>query len=196
MKLLFSLCLILSMLFSCKKKCELNGRYVVPLYISLSPTPSVIANKDTLKLRISIPFNAFDLRSPSYKISTENKDFSRLYIGFSGAAPTLGVQPIVPELDGFMEVKTIAGRRASSSGLLFEFEKGDTSWMISLNILFLKSFDGVFMVRLFPIEYRDDCLLIQPAQVLVGTQTNHYLIRERLNWPLSPYEDDIFFYVE
>jgi hypothetical protein len=183
--------------YGCKKKCELASQYVVPMYLKISPVPRVKLGNDTVTVTATVPYNTADLRLPGYPVSLKEYKPSNLYFGVSPCLPndSQPIPPVDPFKSGLMELIIVSGKKVSPN-LLFDFSAGDTAWVVSFKLVPKKGFDGIFFLSASRIQYKDACVQIDPVTVLVNTPKSHHLIRERLNWPLSPWENDVFFYVE
>jgi hypothetical protein len=94
-----------------------------------------------------------------------------------------------------MELIIEKGKQVSKN-LYFEFEATDTAWTVQFKLIPKQKFDGIYYLSTSQIQYKDDCMQIDPVVVLVNTPVSHYLIKDRLNWELSPWQNDVFFYVE
>jgi len=179
------------------KKCEQAAQYVVPMYLEISPVPKVRVSIDTITVKATIPFNTADLRLPGYPVNLNRFKPSDLFFGLSACPSKDGhpIPPINPFKNELMELIIEKGKQVSKN-LYFEFEATDTAWVIVFKLIPRKKFDGIYYLSTSQIQYKDDCMQIDPVVVLVNTPLNHYLIKDRLNWELSPWQNDVFFYVE
>ncbi|TAD84209.1 MAG: hypothetical protein EAY75_13520 [Bacteroidetes bacterium] len=198
MKNVIYFCMLLSVLAAaCKKKCELAAHYVVPMYLKISPSPTVRLGTDTIRVTASVPYNTADLRLSGYPVSLKKYKPSNLFFGLSPCPTNDSGRPIDPFKTGLMELVVVSGKAIGRrESLLFDFAAGDTAWVVSFNLVPKKPFNGIYFLRPFQIQYMDECMQIDPVAILVNTPTSHHLARERLNWPLAPYENDVFFYVK
>lgn len=187
------ICLVLA---ACKKECAQSGHYIIPSFIRSSIGEKVKLQLDTLTLSVSIPYFATDIRNGE-KIITSSIRPSKLYIGLF-AMPKVGfVTPPIDVLkEKFFEIITIYGSRIDSRSLVFNYEATDTCWEVRLMLIPKKSFDGLFFFRHGIVKYTDECLMVEAVPMLVNTSRNFHLISERLLWNISPWENDIFFYIE
>ena len=179
------------------KKCEQAAHYIVPMYLEISPVPKVRLGIDTLIVTATIPYNTADLRLPGYPVSLKQFKPSDLYFSLS-SRPSFGEppnSPIIPYLDGFFELFNDIGKQKGKY-LLFEFAESDTAWIVKFKLVPKKSFEGIYNLRISPVQYKDNCMQIDPVLVLLNTPTNHFLINERLSRPFSPHQGDVLFYVE
>lgn len=197
MKNLSCIFILLVLCVSCKKKCDNAGQFVVPMYLDITPTPIVKLGKDTITISASVPYSTQDMRIPGFPISLRNFKPSALFLGISACPSKDGfpIPPIDPFTNGLMEFVPVMGKKLNKN-LYFDFAPSDTAWVVIFKVVPKKTFDGIFYLRTAPIQYKDECRQIDPVTVLINTPTNHYLIKERLNWPLSPYQHDVFFYIE
>jgi hypothetical protein len=179
------------------KKCEQAAQYVVPMYLEISPAPKVRLGIDTITVTATVPYNTADLRLPGYPVSLRQFKPSHLFFGHS--AFLSGVfQPgssINPYQNQLFEVLPRIGKQVNKN-LYFEFEATDTAWTVQFKLIPKQKFNGIYYISTSQVQYKDDCMQIDPTVVLVNTPRSHYLIKERLNWDLFPYPDDVFFYVE
>ena len=186
-----------SILFlGCKKKCIQTGQFDIPLYVTITKVPKIKLLSDTILVTASVPFKTQDLRLQYLKVNTEPFKPTPFYCDMS-ANPSVGLQPIpyiVPYQDGYFDVLPVKGKRLRY--LYFDFEKTDTAWVVSFKLVPKRYFDGIFFFRWSRIEYKDKCMQLDPISILVNTPKSHNLIRERIEVPLSPWENDVFFYVE
>jgi len=181
---------------SCKKKCIQQGQFEVPLYVTITKVPKVKLLNDTISVDAVVPFKAQDLRQPSLRVTTEAFKPTPFNCEMS-ARPRVGglpIPPIIPFQDGYFDVLPVKGKRLRY--LYFDFEKTDTAWVVSFRLVPKRHFDGIFFLSWSRIEYKDKCMQIDPISILVNTPKSHHLIRERIEFPLSPWENDVFFYVE
>jgi hypothetical protein len=181
----------------CKKKCIETGQFDVPLYIQVTNVPSLKLLSDTITVTASVPYNTSDLRIPSIKLSTERYKPSTCYFTMSAILSVGGsmtIPPIIPFQDGYFDVLEVKGKRLRN--LYFDFEPTDTAWVVCFKLIPKRTFNGLFYIGWSPIQYKDDCIQIDPKIILINTPLSHHLIAERLDFPLFPYPDDVFFYVE
>jgi hypothetical protein len=179
------------------KKCEQAAHYVVPMYLEISPVPKVRLGMDTITVTATVPYNTADVRLPGYPVSLKQFKPSNLFFGHSGHLSGV-FQPsssINPYQNHLFEMVPILGKQVSKN-LYFEFEATDTAWTVQFKLIPKQKFDGIYNLSTSQIQYKDDCMQIDPVVVLVNTPVSHYLIKDRLNWELSPWQNDVFFYVE
>jgi hypothetical protein len=195
MKLLIGLIVSISM--AACKKCEHAAQYVVPMYLQISPVPKVRLGIDTIAVTATVPYNTADLRLPGYPVSLKQFKPSDLYFSLS-ARPYVGDPPnppIIPYIDGYFDLQPVLGMQKSKN-LLFEFAKSDTAWIVQFKLVPKRKFEGLYTLRGSQIQYKDACMQIDPITIFFNTPQSHYLIQERLNLNLSPWQNDVFFYVE
>jgi hypothetical protein len=205
MKYIWIFCLISFpvILAGCQKKC-LNGvgQYFVPMYVSLTNVPKVQLGKDTVKVKIWIPYETADLRFPEEKINLRHRKPVKLLAGIS--------HPPIRRVDvdsyqggwnpndtSYLKLIAIKGERILPAGsIAFEFEAGTDAWEIEYGLVPKKPFSGVYLFRVSVTQYKDRCVQVDPSTILVNTPTNHHLVQERFDWAFSPNDNDVLFYVE
>jgi hypothetical protein len=191
-----SLFLVAIILGGCRKKCELASQFEVPLYIQITKVPSVKLASDTITVTASVPFKTHDLRNSTFKILTEKYKPSTWFFHLN-ARPSVGGfpnPPIIPFQDGYFDVLVVKGNRVRY--LYFDFEKTDSEWVISFKLIPKRHFKGLFMFSWSRTQYKDDCVQMDPQAILVNTPQSHHLIKDRLEFQFSPWQDDVMFYVE
>lgn len=196
MRYLFILSILFTFQLSCRKKCEQRGQFEIPLNVTITNVPSVKLKYDTISVIVTLPFKNNDIRLPTISVNTEYKQPSTCYFTMS-AIPSNGVPPIppiIPFQDGYFDVLVIKGKRLKY--LYFDFQKSDSAWEVNFKLIPKRQFDGLFFLRWSRIEYKDICLQLDPITFLVNTPKSHHLIKERLDFPLSPWVNDVFFYIE
>lgn len=199
-KIIFGLMVPL-MFYSCTKNCGgEGGQYQVSMYCKISPLPKLKLGKDSLHVKIWIPYDNSDLLIPSIKINLKNRKPLPLYISLS--APPVRLQDewqgrrIHPLLENYIKVSTLRGILSNPANLSWEFFASDTAWEIEFLIVPTKPYDGVYMIGTSRTQYKDDCVQVDPVVQLINTPTNHFLVKERFDFDLRPGENDVLFYVE
>ena len=193
----FLIIITISICMAACKKCEQAAHYVVPMYLEISPVPKVRLGIDTIIVTATVPYNTADLRLPGYPVSLKQFKPSDLYFSLS-ARPSEGEPPnppIIPYLDGFLELHLALGMQKGKN-LLFEFAESDTAWVVKFKLVPKKHFEGIYNLRTFPVQYKDYCMQIDPISIFVNTPTSHHLVNERISRPFAPNQSDVFFYVE
>lgn len=194
--------LFIILLAGCQKKC-INGvgQYFVPMYVSVSNVPKVKLGRDTVKIKIWIPYETADLRFPEEKINLRYRKPVKLHSGVM--TPPIRVSDInnniamyEPFTLGFMKVIPLKGKQLQAGDIAFEFEAGANSWEIEYGLVSKKPFDGVYLYRVSITQYKDRCVQVDPVTTLVNTPTSHHLVQERFDWAFSPNDNDVLFYVE
>ncbi len=194
--------LLIGLVASCRKKClDGVGQYLVPMYVSVTPVPKVRLGKDTVFVKIWIPYETADTRFPDEKINLRQRRPVKLHAGLS--TPPIKKSDIdnntamyEPFTLGFIKVIPIKGKQLNAGDIAFDFAAGENAWEIEYGFVPLKTFDGVYLYRVSITQYKDRCVQVDPVSIFVNTPTNHYLVKERFDWPFSPYQDDVMFYVE
>jgi hypothetical protein len=178
------------------KKCEQAAHYVVPMYLEISPVPKVRLGIDTIIVTATIPYSTADLRLPGYSVSLNRFKPSDLFFGISACPSKDGfpIPPINPFTENLMELIIERGTQVSKN-LYFEFMPTDTAWIVQFKLIPKQKFEGIYYLSASQVQYKDACIQIDPVVILVNTPKSHHLIKERLNWELSPWQNDIFFYV-
>jgi hypothetical protein len=194
---------ILVLLAGCQKKC-INGvgQYFVPMYVSVTPVPKVILGKDTVFVKIWIPYETADLRFPEEKINMRYRKPVKLHAGV--IHPPIRIADIHTSQIGWdphdtinLKLIAIKGKRLLQAGdIAFEFEAGVDAWEIEYGLVPLKPFDGVYAYRTSVTQFKDRCVQVDPVTILVNTPTSHHLVQERFDWLFAPNEDHVLFYVE
>jgi hypothetical protein len=187
----------ISIVLSCKKRCPQNGQFEIPLHITITNMPSVKLMTDTITISATLAFKTHDLRMPSIGVSTETLKPSPLYFDLS-AWPAIGTwssPPFIPFRDGYFEVRTIVGNRISKN-LYYDFEKCDTAWKIKFLLIPLKAFNGLYVFHTSRVQFKNECVQIDPLTQLINTPKSHNLIKQRVEFQVSPGPDDVCFYVE
>lgn len=193
----FFIIIVLILAMAACKKCEQAAQYVVPMFLEISPVPKVRLGIDTMIVTATVPYHSADLRLPGYPVSLKNFKPSNLYFSHSGIPsgvyqPSSSIDPYENEL---FEIVPRIGKQIDKK-LYFEFEGKDTAWIVQFILVPKRKFDGLYSLHGSEIQYKDKCMQIDPITVFLNTPQSHYLIRERLNWQLSPWQNDVFFYVE
>lgn len=170
------------------------------MYVSVSKVPKVRLGFDTVFIRIWIPYETADIRIPDDKINLRYRKPAKLHAGLS--APPLRRQDeidgkrIHPILEGYVKIIPLKGKMLNAGDVAFDFEAGTDAWEIEYGILPIKSFNGVYVYYVSVTQYKDRCVQIDPTTILVNTPTNHYLVKERFDFPFSAHANDVLFYVE
>jgi hypothetical protein len=165
---------ILVLLAGCQKKC-INGvgQYFVPMYVSVTPVPKVQLGKDTVKIKIWIPYETADLRFPEEKIDLRHRKPVKLHGGIS--------HPPIRRVDvdsykggwnpndtSYLKLIAIKGKRLLQAGdIAFEFAAGADAWEIEYGIVPTKPYEGVYFYYLSITQFKDRCVQIDPVTTLV-----------------------------
>lgn len=200
---IFCLILFAVIVSGCQKKC-INGvgQYFVPMYVSVTPVPKVQLGKDTVFVKIWIPYETADLRFPEEKINLRHRKPVKLHAGISHPPPRVAdihTSQIGWDPNDTINLKLIAikGKRLLQAGdIAFEFEAGTDTWEIEYGLVPKKPFSGIYLFRVSVTQYKDRCVQVDPVTTLVNTPTSHHLVQERFDWAFSPNDNDVLFYVE
>jgi hypothetical protein len=171
------------------------------MYLSVTPAPRVVYGQDTITVTAYVPYETADLRLPGYPVNVSRFKPSAMQIGITGSLSSWSTYddyrgtPIIPFSSGLLELKMMKGKEVTKN-LVFDFEATDTAWIISFQVIPLKAFPGLFMLNPSRTQYKDRCMQIDPSIVYLNTPKSHHLVQERLNIPLSPWHDNMLFYVE
>jgi hypothetical protein len=195
--------LFIILLAGCQKKC-INGvgQYFVPMYVSVSNVPKVKLGRDTVKIKIWIPYETADLRFPEEKINLRHRKPVKLHGGIS--------HPPIKRVDvdsykggwnpndtSYLKLIAIKGRRVLQAGdIAFEFADGANAWEIEYWVVPTQAFEGVYVYNLSITQFKDRCVQVDPVTTLVNTPTSHHLVQERFDWLFAPSENHVLFYVE
>ena len=201
-KYILWMCIIPFFFLGCKKKCHDGiGQYSVPLYISVSPVPTVTLGKDTVVVKIWIPYETADIRFPDEKINLKHRKPAKLHAGLM--IPPIRISEIQnstaiydPFSIGLIKLIPIKGNQLTAGDIAFEFAAGENAWEIEYGFIPQKPYEGIYLFYTSRTQYKDRCVQIDPVTTLVNTPTNHQLIKERFDWAFSPKQNDVLFYVE
>jgi hypothetical protein len=196
MKISVVLIFMLSVL-ACKKNCTNAGQYIVPTSIMITSGKSFKVNKDSIFVKISIPFRTNDVRDQA-PIDILFYPQSHIFISLSHR-PTLRSDVNVINIDlfgeGYFERITQKGKSLRSSMLMYEYERGQSAWEISFVLIPKKYLDGVISLHFGPTQFRNDCLLIQPNYEFYNSTQNWDLLSSQLTYSAGPWSNDYYFYL-
>ena len=199
MRLIILLELLLSIFFfSCKKKCNDAGHYVIPVMVSISDGERFTVNKDTIRVKIEIPFKAKDIRD-SAALFIKNYPQSNLFVGLSflpKRIESVDLRPLLLIKDGYFEKIDEIGRSLKKDGLQYAYSPQEESWEISFSLIPKKYLEGVICISMGITNFKNDCLLIQPAYVFDNPSKNWHLLDTQLDHSINPWTNDYYFYLK
>lgn len=183
---------------SCKRKCILEGYYQVPAFLSLTPAKEEYKiGIDTIHLKVEIPYKSFTISSGTpidiEKYKPNDFSFSVIPRAIINGVP----DTIIPDPIGKRYIDVIyKGSKSNFAGRSWSFEKTDSSWLFSLSLIpvlhTLK--DNLVLLRSFPIQYEDGCLLVEYPIRPFNTNPNWHLpMGFSPNNDYRPYAQDFYF---
>jgi hypothetical protein len=185
-------------LTGCKQQCILEGYYQVPSFLSLTPAKETyIIGKDTIHLKVEIPFKNFTLLSGS-AINVESNQPSNLYFSVipitisNGKPDTIISDPIGK---GLIDI-IYKGTKTNFASRSWDFQKTENSWLFYIDIIPVSDLlkECLILLHTGPIQYKDDCMLLEyPIEPFETNPNWHLPMSFSPNNDYRPYAQDFYF---
>lgn len=190
-------CMILC-LAGCNQKCILEGHYQVPAFLSLTPAKETyIIGKDTIHLKVEIPFKSFTLLSGS-AINVEVNEPSKLYFSViaitisNGKPDTIISDPIGK---GLVDI-IYKGTKSNFASRTWDFQKTESSWLFRIDIIPVSNLlkGNLILLHTGPVQYEDGCVLLEyPIKPFETNPNWHLPMSFSPNNDYRPYAQDFYF---